>query len=752
YDRSPDQWQRSASVQLDEGNDKPGCSSLRLINRLDSLGKAFYGHLWGQAIPKSTRHYASGYAVGKSRLESIAQQQVIGWRLRAARLSHITYFSDVASDFYSMSSASLDSTLESTALSADRALLKQRHNDAVINVEVSDGELDVHPRSGTLQGDGPACQMFLEAYHPCLDDWQEVSNMLEGDGRLLLACPVRGSLVDVSFSSYADDVARKTLCATAFNAIAKTAGVSARLDQCLSRVDLAHIFLRADKRINIIGLCSQQTTCAARYSAVRGILAPGFHFQGLQTEEVHIRLQAAQRGWFSFGRFWQTPGTPQRATKIMFDGMVYSPLLSALQVMPLLASHYVLLDKAVLKYGRKLMHGKACTKTNHLDGATSYQATPNFKVWEYLGLVPSSCELTVRRLLWYQTLARNSLLHVGVLASIFGSFDFDETPSVDEQGVIADTANPWALQFRADLRSLSCIGNGVTLLQLVGQSFLHVFFARCEDFCRVDAAALRYVNRRASIPPPGWILPDPMDHIFFAITAKSSAEAVPLCMCRSCLINLFAQLAILSSTRLMHCMIISRFTLPPIDPEAAAALAGRKRQAVGVDQLLAKAVAAIAKLGLKNALEVRELQAATFRTFLANADTTFVAKKRNAGDGADHPAGEPHVRCWAGLVRTALDDPDISAPDKAILQKRSHDSSDPVQLSAVVYVVKIKSAFKEGAVKMHFAVHASAEDALEVVARRLRAAGAVEKRGQAPAGGLEREVQSLLDQLKEILN
>ena len=89
-----------------------------------------------------------------------------------------------------------------------------------------------------------------------------------------------------------------------------------------------------------------------------------------------------------------------------------------------------------------------------------------------------------------------------------------------------------------------------------------------------------------------------------------------------------------------------------------------KNMAVGHDkQQVSRALHLIGRLCLKNALEVRELQAAVFHTFLVPkrsdyvqaplaATKEFADKAKRAKEGkCALPPGEPHVHAWAAMLR-----------------------------------------------------------------------------------------------------
>ena len=192
---------------------------------------------------------------------------------------------------------------------------------------------------------------------------------------------------------------------------------------------------------------------------------------------------------------------------------------------------------------------------------------------------------------------------------------------------------------------------------------------------------------------------------------------------------------------------------------SGAATQPAKKFAVGPDKQLTKAVHAIAKLSLKNALEVRELQAAMLRTFLVPkpspyvqsalvATKEFTDRAKQARDGkGQFPAGEPHVHAWAALLRTAIDDTALFADDKEVIQVRRDGSPDADSLLQLVMVCKVMKAFDRDSVKLQFAVHSCVEPTLAALSKGIVAHGGKQKMGQAPRAGLEREAQDIVDEL-----
>ena len=190
--------------------------------------------------------------------------------------------------------------------------------------------------------------------------------------------------------------------------------------------------------------------------------------------------------------------------------------------------------------------------------------------------------------------------------------------------------------------------------------------------------------------------------------------------------------------------------------------ASQKRQAIGTEALLAKAVLLVSKLTLKAELEVHELQAATFRTLTITEMSAFVtearatmkaytaASKQARDNGQPAPLGEPHVHVWSCFLKAALDVQGMSEEHVQRINEHRAQSADPHALAQLIFVCKIKKAYDRGIVKVHLAGHQQIDSVIDAVVAAMVLSGARERRGQAPQSGVARELQSLVDELQEI--
>lgn len=148
------------------------------------------------------------------------------------------------------------------------------------------------------------------------------------------------------------------------------------------------------------------------------------------------------------------------------------------------------------------MQGQGCKKLENEDGTVVYKALPSSAAWAFLRLLPSKDELFIRRIKWYQSMARTPSLHSVWFACIFGTFSFESQPTIDDTGNISSTANPWAQQFHRDIHRLAEIEEGDQLLSFMAGQPLRLFQDLRDDFIRLDVNIFRAIPFSVSIPPP----------------------------------------------------------------------------------------------------------------------------------------------------------------------------------------------------------------------------------------------------------
>eukprot|EP00933_Yihiella_yeosuensis_P043677 TRINITY_DN3860_c3_g1_i6.p1 TRINITY_DN3860_c3_g1~~TRINITY_DN3860_c3_g1_i6.p1 ORF type:complete len:236 (-),score=63.13 TRINITY_DN3860_c3_g1_i6:337-987(-) len=184
------------------------------------------------------------------------------------------------------------------------------------------------------------------------------------------------------------------------------------------------------------------------------------------------------------------------------------------------------------------------------------------------------------------------------------------------------------------------------------------------------------------------------------------------------------------------------------------------------DDVMRQIVVACAKLSLKNSLEVRELQAAIFTAVLLPRDSDIVAAGNSGTKGHHDKAAElrsqgktveldrlgaPCLHCWGNMIVACASSAKASKEDKQILEEHLKTLGNHIlQLESKVYICKVKRCYDKRQQKAHMAVHPDVQNVLEAMVRVMQAEGGKVKRGTPPKAGLERELQSLLDNLTEV--
>ena len=107
-----------------------------------------------------------------------------------------------------------------------------------------------------------------------------------------------------------------------------------------------------------------RTAPSARY------LGAQVHYSGKLHTEIDKRLQIAKRNWAKMGPFSFRSFSSKHGKILVYVALVHSALLSGLESQVLDAGKYQQLNSLVLKHGRKLMQGKACSKQVMPDGTS----------------------------------------------------------------------------------------------------------------------------------------------------------------------------------------------------------------------------------------------------------------------------------------------------------------------------------------------------------------------------------------------
>ena len=188
-----------------------------------------------------------------------------------------------------------------------------------------------------------------------------------------------------------------------------------------------------------------------------------------------------------------------------------------------------------------------------------------------------------------------------------------------------------------------------------------------------------------------------------------------------------------------------------------------KRQAVEIGTSSAsdaantqKLLVLVAKLGLKNAQDMRSVQATLFKTIMLPKDSPLAIEAQNAirtyGEEAKNKAQEwpPAIYVWEAITRAALTVEGLEPAHTGNISQHRASATNPAELAQAVPHARTAKAFDKAKLKLHLAVHTSLEPVLTSVIRAAQLSGGKLMNGTAPRGGLERDVQRLLEQLGEM--
>ena len=189
-----------------------------------------------------------------------------------------------------------------------------------------------------------------------------------------------------------------------------------------------------------------------------------------------------------------------------------------------------------------------------------------------------------------------------------------------------------------------------------------------------------------------------------------------------------------------------------------------KKVATSSDKFLMKGMQLLTNLCLKNAMDVRELQAATLLTIQMPKDSDFIANVTAAtrsyndeqlkakSSGGQAPVGQPHCHAWIAMLETLLQQNSVTTVEREAVQKHVQDyCGSPAMVATVVHVCRVKKCFDQSKMKVCIAVSENVRPVMSILENRLHEKGGKTLHGQAPKGGLERDMQTYLEQLNDML-
>jgi hypothetical protein len=278
-------------------------------------------------------------------------------------------------------------------------------------------------------------------------------------GKLLVEHPfVKDWIIDLSVCTFLDDLLRVIVmpvvtCDT--TAVIASNTDSLALTKCLTK----RSYEQNAKKAEIIAYIPSHKLYKTFRSDPRtiGRVLPQLKYLGAQNApsnsnqaERRARLDAANTSFVQMYSYFVGRGG-YKTKRLQFVSLIISALLSGLETIDIGVIDTRTFDCSILKKLRCMLLGKGY-KHDEQSGQTTKWTSG--QVWQYWRLIPTALELTIRRVKWYQDIARWPLANAQVLTALFGHFPGSE-PTLNEEKKVTATANFAARNIVSDL-SLLC--------------------------------------------------------------------------------------------------------------------------------------------------------------------------------------------------------------------------------------------------------------------------------------------------------
>ena len=223
------------------------------------------------------------------------------------------------------------------------------------------------------------------------------------------------------------------------------------------------------------------------------------------TAERKEGQKAVRQAFQQVGTFWTELGIPWKWKRSMFICRVQNAGLSGIETFLPTDRDYRMLDCTIASVGRLALRGKACDKEQD---EMRYKAMTTGQVLRKWGVATCRTEATVRRLKWYQSMARNPKDSLQVLTALFGTLRAEGSKEgfvcADSEGRLGPGANPWLQRLDKDIEEMATLDDAAGLVEELGGRYLRLFRGgeEAERFVALDVTQLRLREVRACVPPP----------------------------------------------------------------------------------------------------------------------------------------------------------------------------------------------------------------------------------------------------------
>lgn len=378
-------------------------------------------------------------------------------------------------------------------------------------------------------GDRVAPTMFNAAIWEDLSDWTyNYEQQLDADqgSALETRCTMIERPVDLSLTVFADDIRKKEVCplraGCANGAGERLVGsivqgarwLQAALEQGgyavnATKTRVVPKIVGKGARAELAYLYTQRVFPGEVVRATR-YLGPIVHMDNSNGIERGRRVQAAQAAYSLLRGYWRSRA-PRSAKRLVYIAVVQDTLLTGQEAMLYTDHDCKAYDTVVLRHLRAIMQGKACEKSEGVEGEEGggvkrYKAMSNKELWRIMRLCPAVVELRKWRIRWMQAVARHPERHIQLIAALFGRARCDAGEAVDEHGALTAHAPRLAQALSDAVAEIADFDDGASVWQDAGGSLYQLISMAelAERFAQVDPAALRRRWWSCRVPPPGW--------------------------------------------------------------------------------------------------------------------------------------------------------------------------------------------------------------------------------------------------------
>jgi len=491
---------KAASHTIADYEDLTG--DTRIVHTFPSIAKAFYKVIANRAHDVIHPLYQHGAIPGRRREAAIATQQIMAMRYSMAHISHIKQFFDTRNAFPSPDFDTIHSVLcEDYGTSTyEQRLLQQHVEEHICMFQALDGDIVAQMGSGIPQGCTTASLLFNRVYKRSANHFLTCTR--DADVYAYAVSPITGNMVQTSTTIFVDDIGKTSAIGDISQLCNYITALNSDLDDSLSITGCTQNTNKQEFVARLFGPGSfpitrqlqerfpQSFRTSARY------LGPMLSWNSGATVEVDRRCKSARAAWFIFRKFWFSRNDT-RFILLVFRAVIFSILTSGLTAFVLSVKDLNKLNTVVIQCGRKLMKGKACTKTDDGKGGTTYKNVTNDKVLKFIGLTDVGSELHIARLRWYQSIAKDPTSNDQFLTALLAIFPFEALPA---------PCHPWYTQFSNDLKIIEEFDDIAWIYEQVATAPTLIFtdLNIREAFVAFDFSQIRARFLSVQIPPPGY--------------------------------------------------------------------------------------------------------------------------------------------------------------------------------------------------------------------------------------------------------